>query len=175
MDERKRIELRISQFLVGNTYDPRTGNQVPLEIKRDITGTDEPDGDVFLGDVEFVVSVPATFNVSTLARVISEELSVSENREHHPDVEHLLSLFEYTHLPPHLRTISAQFWNVAHDMVRRLDYGTELLVGMRKLLEAKDCMVRQAVIDDRKMPNEPEPWFATDAKIDRHEMEEDGL
>lgn len=184
MNTRNRIELRISQFLVGNTYDPRTGNQVPLEIKRDATGTDEPDGDVFLGDVEFVVSVPATFNISTLARVISEELSVSENKikpedcteqfshgkpfrycgtcswtedleapkpepGRHPGTAHLLSLFEYKHLPHHLQGVSANFNTLANDLVQRLQDGPELTTGLRKLLEAKDCMVRQAVIDAR--------------------------
>lgn len=93
----------------------------------------------------------------------------------HPGTAHLLSLFAYKHLPPHLQVVSAHFNTLANDMVQRLGDGPELSTGLRKLVEAKDCMVRQAVIDDRNMPDEPEPWFATDAKIDRHEMEEEGL
>lgn len=153
MSDYRRIASKITTFIVSNTVHPGTGNPALVEVKRDLLTA--PGEDAYLGDVEAVVEGLATFNITALARAISEDLSASEPEVpasevgRHPDVEHLLSLFEYTHLPPHLRTISAQFWNVVHDMVRRLDYGTELLVGMRKLLEAKDCMVRQAVIDAR--------------------------
>lgn len=66
-----------------------------------------------------------------------------------PGVEHLLSLFEYNHLPPHLQMVSGQFKAVAETMVENLGSSPELTTGLRKLLEAKDCFVRQAVIDAR--------------------------
>lgn len=67
--------------------------------------------------------------------------------KHHPGIEHLLSLFEYKHLPPHLQAISGPFSKLAHWLAENLADGPELTVGLRKLLEAKDCAVRQAVID----------------------------
>jgi hypothetical protein len=68
----------------------------------------------------------------------------------HPNTRQLLSYFKFAHLPPDLRRISKPFSILAHDMVRQLD-GPELTAGLRKLLEAKDCMVRAA------LPTRPEP------------------
>lgn len=62
----------------------------------------------------------------------------------HPSTEAILQHFAYDHLPPHLREVSEPFARLAHDMAGRLD-GPELTVGLRKLLEAKDCMVRAAL------------------------------
>jgi hypothetical protein len=68
---------------------------------------------------------------------------------HSSQVTHLLSLFEYKHLPPHLQAVSHPFWSIAHEMADHLNEGWELEVGLRKLKEAKDCFVQQAVIDQR--------------------------
>ncbi|UCZ58633.1 hypothetical protein [Mycolicibacterium phocaicum] len=68
----------------------------------------------------------------------------------HPATEHLLGLFEFEHLPPHLQDVSKQLADVAAFMSGALGEGPELTTGLRKLLEAKDCFVRQAVIDARK-------------------------
>lgn len=62
----------------------------------------------------------------------------------HPNVRHLLGLFRYTHLPPHLRAVSKQMHDLAHEMADGYD-GIELTAGLRKLLEAKDCFVRAAL------------------------------
>lgn len=67
----------------------------------------------------------------------------------HSSTEHLLSLFEWGHLPQHLQDVSRPVGHIAHEMVMTLDDGPELTTGLRKLLEAKDCFVRQAVIDVR--------------------------
>lgn len=66
----------------------------------------------------------------------------------HPGTEHLLSLFSWAHLPQHLQDVSRPLGLIAHEMVMTLDDGQELTTGLRKLLEAKDCFVRQAVIDN---------------------------
>ena len=68
---------------------------------------------------------------------------------YHQNVEHLLSLFEFEHLPEHLALISMEFHSLAYYMAEKLEGGIELAAGLRKLLEAKDCCVRQAVIDHR--------------------------
>lgn len=62
----------------------------------------------------------------------------------HPAVEALLRFFDYEHLPPNLQEVSQPFHDLAWDMAGRFD-GAELTVGLRKLLEAKDCMVRSAL------------------------------
>ena len=68
----------------------------------------------------------------------------------HPGTAHLLSLFDYGHLPPYLQLVSAQFADLAETLVTNLNDGPELSTALRKLVEAKDCAVRQAVIDARK-------------------------
>lgn len=69
--------------------------------------------------------------------------------QRHPGTEHLLSLFDYEHLPPHLQEVSKQLADVAAYLTGLLGDGPELTAGLRKLVEAKDCFVRQAVIDAR--------------------------
>lgn len=62
----------------------------------------------------------------------------------HPSTEAILRYFEYGHLPPKLQEVSKPFHGIAWDMAARLQ-GNELTAGLRKLLEAKDCMVRAAL------------------------------
>jgi hypothetical protein len=62
----------------------------------------------------------------------------------HPATEEILRYFDYSHLPDHLRVISEPFHDLAHEMATILD-GPELTAGLRKMLEAKDCMVRAAL------------------------------
>lgn len=62
----------------------------------------------------------------------------------HPAVAALLAHFDYGHLPPHLQAVSRRFHDLAHVTAGLLPDDPELTVGLRKLLEAKDCMVRAA-------------------------------
>lgn len=62
----------------------------------------------------------------------------------HPAVVQLLRHFSYDHLPPRLQEVSRPFHALAHANADELD-GPELAAGLRKLLEAKDCMVRAAL------------------------------
>ena len=62
----------------------------------------------------------------------------------HPNTESLLKFFRYDHLPAHLQSVSRPFGDLATEMADKLD-GPELTAGLRKLLEAKDCMVRAAL------------------------------
>ena len=66
----------------------------------------------------------------------------------HPATESILRYFDFAHLPRHLQTVSEPFHNLAHNMAEDLE-GPELTVGLRKLLEAKDCMVRAALDSPR--------------------------
>lgn len=63
----------------------------------------------------------------------------------HPATEHLLQYFTYDHLPEHLQAVSRPVAELAHAMVAELPDGPELSAGLRKLLEAKDCLVRAAL------------------------------
>lgn len=66
------------------------------------------------------------------------------DRQIHPAVIEILRYFDYAHLPEPLQHISQPIHAIAHDMAERLD-GPELTAGLRKLLEAKDCLVRAAL------------------------------
>lgn len=68
----------------------------------------------------------------------------------HPGVLHLLDFFEYEHLPEHLQKVSRPICEMAYALAVSLGQGPELTAGLRKLLEAKDCLVRQAIIDRKK-------------------------
>lgn len=64
----------------------------------------------------------------------------------HPATAHVLQFFSYEHLPSHLQEVSRPFHDLAVAMADRLGDGPELTVGLRKLLEAKDAIVRHAVL-----------------------------
>lgn len=61
--------------------------------------------------------------------------------------ERMLRWFEFAHLPNHLQSISTEFYTVAHRLCDKLKPGPERTVMLRKLLEAKDAAVRQAIQD----------------------------
>jgi len=65
--------------------------------------------------------------------------------DRHPSTTGLLRYFEYGHLPPHLQAVSKPIGDLAHELVDLLPDGPELTTGLRKMLEAKDCLVRSAL------------------------------
>jgi len=58
---------------------------------------------------------------------------------------HILKFFAYRHLPEDLQAISAEFYGLADALDKALPECAEKSAGLRKLLEAKDCMVRAAM------------------------------
>ncbi|MEH6580163.1 MAG: hypothetical protein V7731_24175 [Amphritea sp.] len=54
----------------------------------------------------------------------------------------ILKYFEYSHLPVLLQDVSAPIGELAKAMDQKLIDGPEKSTGLRKLLEAKDCLVR---------------------------------
>lgn len=64
----------------------------------------------------------------------------------HPATLDLMRWFESGHLPGDLQRVSDACGGLAAVMVGWLPDGPELSAGLRKLLEAKDCFVRQAVL-----------------------------
>jgi len=62
----------------------------------------------------------------------------------HPSVAHVLRFFAFAHLPAHLQRVSKPLGELAHYVAERLA-GPEAVICLRKLLEAKDCLVRAAL------------------------------
>lgn len=56
--------------------------------------------------------------------------------------ERMLKWFKFDHLPEHLQSASARFWDCACGLVAATQPGPERTVALRKLLEAKDAAVR---------------------------------
>ena len=66
----------------------------------------------------------------------------------HPSVKHVLSFFEFAHLPEKLQTVSKPFSELAHN-VAQSSGNPETTAALRKLLEAKDCAVRALVAEGK--------------------------
>jgi hypothetical protein len=57
----------------------------------------------------------------------------------------ILKYFAYEHLPEKLQAISKPIGDLARQMDELLPNGAEKTAGLRKLLEAKDCLVRASL------------------------------
>jgi len=57
----------------------------------------------------------------------------------------IIRFFDYEHLPAHLQKVSKPFGDLAWSMELTIPEGPEKEAGLRKLLEAKDCMVRAII------------------------------
>jgi hypothetical protein len=57
----------------------------------------------------------------------------------------IMKYFEYKHLPEHLKAVSIDFWTLAQIVDDSIPESAEKSAGLRKLLEAKDCIVRAAL------------------------------
>jgi hypothetical protein len=68
----------------------------------------------------------------------------------HSSVQHLVDLLDPNPaLPEGLAAISRRCAELRDEMLDECKDGPELSAGLRKLLEAKDCFVRQALLDSR--------------------------
>lgn len=56
-----------------------------------------------------------------------------------------MKYFDYEHLPEKLQAVSKPIGDLARQMNETLPDGAEKSAGLRKLLEAKDCLVRSAL------------------------------
>ena len=54
----------------------------------------------------------------------------------------IIKYFAYEHLPEKLQEVSKPLGDLARQMDAMLPAGAEKSAGLRKLLEAKDCLVR---------------------------------
>jgi hypothetical protein len=60
-------------------------------------------------------------------------------------VSPILRYFEYLHLPLEQQVVSAHFYKFAHEIEASVPGSAEKSAGLRKLLEAKDCIVRASL------------------------------
>lgn len=60
-------------------------------------------------------------------------------------MDRLLQYFKWEHLPANLQAVSKPCGELAQLMADTLPQSPETTVGLRKLLEAKDCFVRAAL------------------------------
>jgi len=67
----------------------------------------------------------------------------------HPSTQHFARMFEWEHLSPDLQPMVIAISGLAQGLIDLLGDGPELSAGLRKFVEAKDCFVRQAIIDTR--------------------------
>lgn len=58
----------------------------------------------------------------------------------------IMRFFRSDHLPPHLQAVSRPFGELAEAMIAQLPQDPELTAGLRKLREAKDCLVSLAAV-----------------------------
>ena len=57
----------------------------------------------------------------------------------------IMKYFAYSHLPEKLQKVSRPIGELAEEMDWNLPDGAEKSAGLRKLLEAKDCLVRASL------------------------------
>lgn len=57
----------------------------------------------------------------------------------------IMKFFEYSHLPEKLQGVSKPIGELAKQMHETIPDSAEKAAGLRKLLEAKDCLVRAAL------------------------------
>lgn len=76
--------------------------------------------------------------------------SQAEQKPRHPAVNELLGFFAFEHLPEKLQAVSRPIGELARSMADLLPDCAEKTAGLRKLLEAKDCLVRAALGTPRR-------------------------
>lgn len=54
----------------------------------------------------------------------------------------IMKFFEFAHLKAHLYEVSKPICELAKEMDAKIPDSAEKIAGLRKLLEAKDCLVR---------------------------------
>jgi hypothetical protein len=67
----------------------------------------------------------------------------------HESTAAILPYFDFEHLATNLAAVSQPFHDLAHLIANDLE-GPEVTAGLRKLLEAKDCIVRAALTQEGK-------------------------
>lgn len=59
--------------------------------------------------------------------------------------DRMMQFFAYDHLPQNLQAVSRPFCELAEKIITTYPANPERTAGLRKLLEAKDCIVRSTI------------------------------
>lgn len=65
----------------------------------------------------------------------------------------IMEFFDFQHLSPELREVAEPISDMAYKLLDEIPQSEELSAGLRKLLEAKDCLVRAKLSAMRKELN----------------------
>ena len=84
-------------------------------------------------------------------------MSRDQSYEMLESVERLLSYFVYEHLPLYLQRVSKPVDDLAWDVAVRFPQNDELEMALRKLLEAKECLLRAVVTESRTVRTREDP------------------
>ncbi len=88
------------------------------------------------------------FGVHAALCDMSERGRTQKEEIMHPAVQNVLHFFESEHLPEHLKEPAQACRVLAVQMADTVPHNAELTVGLRKLLEAKDCFVRAVLAEE---------------------------
>lgn len=70
----------------------------------------------------------------------------------HPGTQHAMRmLLPNPNLTGDQAVLARWIWDAGSSATETLGDGPELVAGLRKLLEAKDCLVRQSLVDDGRI------------------------
>lgn len=78
------------------------------------------------------------------------------------EAQELMQFFSYKHLPEVLAAKSKPFHDLAKIMVESVPANREMIKGLDKLLEAKDCMVRAVITNKQPYKGELAPKVIND-------------
>jgi hypothetical protein len=143
-------ERPISSILAGDKLVLSTPTMLGLEILATVSKV------VFGATGRMVILDPASMVFVEIIKDHPESEPTPENAlppiyaERHNDVRELLHFFKYGHLPLELQAIVEPICSTIDILLPQIDDSPELTVGLRKLLEAKDCFVRAKLISKKR-------------------------
>lgn len=70
--------------------------------------------------------------------------------ERHPSIAEKMAFFECNHLPEPLFSVANLMRTVALEIEATVESHPQLAIGFQHLIEAKDCFVRAAVVQENK-------------------------
>jgi hypothetical protein len=70
--------------------------------------------------------------------------------DRHPSVSDKMAFFEHNHLPEPLFSVARICSVAANEVLSTVNDDPQLALGLQKLIEAKDCFVRAAVVQENK-------------------------
>lgn len=90
--------------------------------------------------------------------IVTRFLAIWMNGENVMVRDRMLQFFAFEHLRPDLQLVSRPFGELAQRIVEDIPMNPERTAGLRKLLEAKDCIVRATLYRDTdEVRTTPEP------------------